>query len=71
MQDGQRSVGLDMYAFAEKYGAFKPGMKPRVDRGPVPKQTTPDTKVSRTARTIDESSHIGEEAAEKMGEGIV
>ena len=31
MQGGQRSVGLDMYAVAEKYGAIKLGMEPHVE----------------------------------------
>lgn len=67
----RHSIGVNLMELAEKYGAFKPGMEPRVDRGPVPKQTTPDTKVSRTARTIYESPNISDEAAEKIGEGIV
>ena len=51
-QGGQRSIKIDMEALAKEYGAIKPGMEPRVESGPVPKRTTPDTKVSKTEGKI-------------------
>lgn len=70
--DGYAVAGINkaVKAFIDKYGRIPEGINPVRDVK-VPTQTTDDTKVRTTVRTILESDHISDEMVDPIGDELI
>ena len=70
--EGYAVAGINkaVKAFIDKYGRVPEGINPVRDVK-VPSQTTDDTKVRTTVRTILESDHISDEMVDPIGDELI
>lgn len=70
--EGYAVAGINkaVKAFIDKYGRIPEGINPVRDVK-VPTQTTDDTKVRTTVRTILESDHISDEMVDPIGDELI